>query len=495
MSSSTRRASEPNSGFARLVSAGLLVLAAALVAPYLGSLLSSPQQRIESPLPSTSQSKQVVEVLADPSGHTLAPHSQQQRPTGEDVFRFGHQDALVRDAAQKAARSRARESRRPSAEAQPSIEDEGEDADDDEQQQRQPVFKRGEKPKATRRSANGRTSANGKRSANGVQRAAATADSGDNDEEAAPLLPLDWLVALLRLGLRILYYLSLPLVYLVRVVGALTVALYRGFRLALSHALRPVAVAFAPLGYLVAGLVYLLYTAPMRVVSAVGREVYPIYIFLGVASTVGLSMGAAAAAVLYVTAFLFHDHTREARGAAAVLRSQEQRSERGAKEAGSASTGKGKGRAKVKVKVEASGAEREARAYADDGDEWRREVRAGPLSASYDGSGGARRMSEEWEDEEDEWPGEGQEEGREGGGGGGGVAGGERYGFGGAGARPGERRNFPVGATARTAWGHRTTRTGGGVGSGGGPLSPQQSFYGSYAAWTPPTSAGLASRG
>ncbi|GAC71424.1 hypothetical protein PANT_3d00030 [Moesziomyces antarcticus T-34] len=92
-----------------------------------------------------------------------------------------------------------------------------------------------------------------------------------------------------------------------RAVGAGAVWIWSMFRVALSHVLRPLAYALAPLSYLVSGILYVFVHVPLRVITTVATELYPVYIFLGAASVVGITMGIVAAAVLYLTAFIFVD--------------------------------------------------------------------------------------------------------------------------------------------------------------------------------------------
>ena len=82
---------------------------------------------------------------------------------------------------------------------------------------------------------------------------------------------------------------------------------YWGLRLALSHTLRPLLLAAAPLTYLLAGAHFLFLATPLAILAAIAADLYPLYIFLGAATLLGISIGSAAALVLYSAAFLLPD--------------------------------------------------------------------------------------------------------------------------------------------------------------------------------------------
>ncbi|KAJ1023384.1 hypothetical protein NDA18_004908 [Ustilago nuda] len=117
-----------------------------------------------------------------------------------------------------------------------------------------------------------------------------------------------WMLsAIYGLTLSLLHITSIPFRLLFSLVLSLITSIYGYSRLALSHTLRPVVTLLAPLTYLVSGIVYVFIQTPARLIGAVLAELYPVYIFLGAATAVGLAMGLVAAAVLYLTAIVFVD--------------------------------------------------------------------------------------------------------------------------------------------------------------------------------------------
>ncbi|SPC64708.1 uncharacterized protein UHOD_07062 [Ustilago sp. UG-2017b] len=118
---------------------------------------------------------------------------------------------------------------------------------------------------------------------------------------------LSMLSAIYDLTLSLLHITSIPFRLLFSLVLSLITSIYGYSRLALSHTLRPVVTLLAPLTYLVSGILYVFIQTPARLIGAVLTELYPVYIFLGAATAVGLAMGLVAAAVLYITAIVFVD--------------------------------------------------------------------------------------------------------------------------------------------------------------------------------------------
>ncbi|EPQ29497.1 uncharacterized protein PFL1_02716 [Pseudozyma flocculosa PF-1] len=304
--SSRKAAANIEPGTNRIVPVAIAALLVAFFWPNAQSLFSAGSTT------APSHASQIKAIDRPPGVESLIPLPPSQHDDARldshpanDLFKFTHEDYLVRDS--KSKKSAAQDQDGKQHAAQHRI-DPGQSAPSS---PRQP---RAKAPKKISNGASRKTAAKAKQRLNSDHRH----DDGGHDEQqdhdeeeesSSPLL-LDFVLALLRGTLRGLYYLSLPLVYLSRLLGSGASRLYRAFRIGLSHSLRPVAVGLAPLGYLVSGIVYLFYTAPMRVISAIAREVYPLYIFLGIASTVGVTMGVGAALVLYITAFVFIDRTK-----------------------------------------------------------------------------------------------------------------------------------------------------------------------------------------
>lgn len=131
----------------------------------------------------------------------------------------------------------------------------------------------------------------------------------DDDDDGQHAWSFGWLAHVLTALLHLLSFLSIPFRYVYRVLVYAALRCYFGFRWSLSHTLRPVAFGLAPLVYLFNGLVYLFVQVPTRLLTAAVTELYPLYLFLGAASVIGISMGLLAAVVLYVTSFLFADRS------------------------------------------------------------------------------------------------------------------------------------------------------------------------------------------
>ncbi|EST09232.1 hypothetical protein PSEUBRA_001186 [Kalmanozyma brasiliensis GHG001] len=108
-----------------------------------------------------------------------------------------------------------------------------------------------------------------------------------------------------------LYLTIIPFSHIFRLGARLTSTSYHYFRLSLSHTLLPVFHLLAPLTYLVSGIFFVFVQTPFNLVSAIVTELYPVYIFLGAATVVGLSMGVVAAGVLYLSAFMFVDRVQK----------------------------------------------------------------------------------------------------------------------------------------------------------------------------------------
>lgn len=135
----------------------------------------------------------------------------------------------------------------------------------------------------------------------------------DHDDEGDPspsliLRVATTLLSLTKTGLR---FLSVPVLYIYHFSLSLLSRFYAYLRLVLSHTLRPVLVAFAPFTYLLSGLVYIFIRVPFQLLSGVVNELWPLYIFLGAATVVGLGMGLGAAGVLYLSAFVFVDRVKK----------------------------------------------------------------------------------------------------------------------------------------------------------------------------------------
>ncbi|PWN48492.1 hypothetical protein IE53DRAFT_370567 [Violaceomyces palustris] len=78
-------------------------------------------------------------------------------------------------------------------------------------------------------------------------------------------------------------------------------------RWSVNQMLRPVLVMLAPLGYLLAGLIYLFVSTPSRWVGYLVKELYPVYLFLGAAGFIGAGMGFGASLILYMASFVLID--------------------------------------------------------------------------------------------------------------------------------------------------------------------------------------------
>ena len=227
---------------------------------------------------------------AEPT-HTKAVGSDAGRKEEVDVFNFKHEDYLQvakQSAGKKSAGTAGKEvvvstpkavaSVKGSRPARPSRHNDDEEHDDDDDE--------------TSSSSTSRTRTKGKKH--------------NNDDSTSSTL-LSILRASYTLTTTLIRFLSIPFVLCGRFILHSLNWLYRTARSTVGHILRPVLIAGAPLTYLVSGIVSVFISTPLRIALAVGTELYPVYIFLGAAAVVGIAMGLAAAAVLYITAFVFVD--------------------------------------------------------------------------------------------------------------------------------------------------------------------------------------------
>ncbi|CDU25138.1 uncharacterized protein SPSC_04972 [Sporisorium scitamineum] len=135
-------------------------------------------------------------------------------------------------------------------------------------------------------------------------------DEDEEDDEQPPSTTfsiLTLLSTLYALTLTTLRFASIPFVHLFRLTLSLISTSYHAFRFSLSHTLRPILHLLAPLTYLVSGILFVFVQTPIRVLTVVAIELYPVYIFLGAATVVGLTMGVVSAGVMYLSAFVFVD--------------------------------------------------------------------------------------------------------------------------------------------------------------------------------------------
>ncbi|GAC95945.1 hypothetical protein PHSY_003523 [Pseudozyma hubeiensis SY62] len=100
---------------------------------------------------------------------------------------------------------------------------------------------------------------------------------------------------------------SIPFIHLFHLLSHLLTTSYHYTHLSLTSILLPIQHILAPLTYLFLGLFFLFVQIPFSLISAVVKELYPVYIFLGAASVFGITMGVMAAGVLYLTAYVFVD--------------------------------------------------------------------------------------------------------------------------------------------------------------------------------------------
>lgn len=147
-------------------------------------------------------------------------------------------------------------------------------------------------------------------------------DDADHRSAGASLLSTlsHLLFATYHLLRATLYLILIPFTHLFRLTRTLISTSYHYFRLSLSHTLLPISHLLAPLTYLISGVFFVFIQTPFNLVSAIVTELYPVYIFLGAATVVGISMGVVAAGVLYLSAFVFVDRVKTVDGGARLER-------------------------------------------------------------------------------------------------------------------------------------------------------------------------------
>ncbi|SPO24150.1 uncharacterized protein UTRI_03418 [Ustilago trichophora] len=138
-------------------------------------------------------------------------------------------------------------------------------------------------------------------------------DSTNHHNQASTLLTiitniLSILYNLVRILLQ--FILIIPLTHIFHFTLYLITTFYNLIRLVVSHVLRPIVYMSAPLTYLFSGILFVFILTPWNLVERVVVELYPVYVFLGVATVVGVAMGLVAAGVLYFSAFIFVDRVQ-----------------------------------------------------------------------------------------------------------------------------------------------------------------------------------------
>ncbi|PWY99200.1 hypothetical protein BCV70DRAFT_218147 [Testicularia cyperi] len=310
--------SSPSSSIKKLLQLAVVALLLALVVPYVRSHIFGSSSS------SSASSNPASAALKNPHHPThprlkATPSANHDHDTEPSVFDFTHRDYLVRNSGSDTTRDAVV----PISDAQ----DLSEDLDDN-----------GNSRPARRRANSGSTPSSRSTSASRskLQRQQRTRqqqkksrsrraqndeddddvdyeddDEQDQESEWHPSRSLHWLRSAFSLLYSTALFASIPFQLLYHAVVFVVLKGYFGFRWGLSHTLRPVVVGFAPLTYLVAGMVYIFIQVPGRVLGVVVRELYPVYIFLGAASVMGITMGLLAAGILYITAFVFVDRVKD----------------------------------------------------------------------------------------------------------------------------------------------------------------------------------------
>lgn len=83
----------------------------------------------------------------------------------------------------------------------------------------------------------------------------------------------------------------------------------QSYYLTLSIFLRPMLIILSPFYYVFSGFYFVLVLIPVRIIKAVVKEVYPLYIFFGIAGVLGASLGLGSAGVLWFGSLIFKDES------------------------------------------------------------------------------------------------------------------------------------------------------------------------------------------
>ena len=291
----------------KLVRLAVFALVLALVVPHVKTYLFG----------NSIASEEVVVKTATLGPASKHPYHHQHRGVEEgertrredevDVFNFSHQDYLASSTREQVAKKRRVASASPSAViAKP--------------------------PQSLERKSRSGTKASDSRKSNRYHdhdddnqddESQAESNHSSTTNTAASLL-LRLLTTLPTALVTLVRFATIPFLHLFRLLVSLVTSTYHGFRFSLSHTLRPILHLLAPLSYLVSGILFIFVSIPYRLLTALATELYPVYIFLGAATVVGIAMGLASAAVLYLTAFVFVDRVPSEKSGK-VYRQDEQR--------------------------------------------------------------------------------------------------------------------------------------------------------------------------
>ncbi len=156
--------------------------------------------------------------------------------------------------------------------------------------------------------------------------------------------------------LLILRFLFLPPLHLfLRSTSYCAHAAYSSTRAVFLHSLRPLRIlVVAPIAYLLLGLYHVFVEIPAGILGWLAAEAYPLYLFLGAATTIGLGLGLGAAVVLLCGSFLF----KEGSAFEQIFSGGGGKGEKGGREdAARSNKGKGKGRQGRQPSMSISGGE------------------------------------------------------------------------------------------------------------------------------------------
>ncbi|KDN36493.1 hypothetical protein K437DRAFT_271125 [Tilletiaria anomala UBC 951] len=172
-----------------------------------------------------------------------------------------------------------------------------------------------------------------------------TRTRSDSDSERSALINLfsgtAWLVILLgsyalvslRSTSSVLLSILFPVFSLVgRVTTSAASSVYAFTKSCVLHSLKPVRLLLlAPVAYLLLGLYYIMLELPLAAFIVVGKELYPLYLFLGAAVTIGITLGTGAGVVLLLGSFVFNDSSAVEKQTLSSLGRGDDDDERGAK--------------------------------------------------------------------------------------------------------------------------------------------------------------------
>jgi hypothetical protein len=91
----------------------------------------------------------------------------------------------------------------------------------------------------------------------------------------------------------------------------LSIGFSKSYDLAMEYFLRPLSILLSPIYYALSGFYYILIQLPFSFIKAIVKEIYPLYIFFGIAAILGGGLGLGSATVLWFGNLIFKDPEKD----------------------------------------------------------------------------------------------------------------------------------------------------------------------------------------